>query len=54
MKLLGKNNDLYKDGRITKTGYFVMTVSSIFGFCCFLVGCSLYIRKAREKSAQHI
>ncbi len=42
MKLLEKKNDLYKDGRITKEGYTVMTISSVFSFCCFLVGRSLY------------
>lgn len=42
MKLLCENNDLYKDGKITKSGYIVMILSSIFGLCCFLIGRSLY------------
>lgn len=48
MKLLGKNNDLYKDGKTTKSGYIVLIVSSIFGLCCFLIGRSLY-----AKAIQH-
>lgn len=47
MKLLGKNNDLYKDGKITKIGYGVMIISSFFGPCCFLVGRSIY-KKAKK------
>ena len=32
IKLLGPGNDLYtEDGEITKTGYCVMFVSSVFG-----------------------
>lgn len=48
MKLLGKNNDLYKDGKITKNGYIVLMVSSILGLGCFLIGRSLY-----AKAIQH-
>lgn len=48
MKLLGKNNDLYKNGKITKSGYIVMIVSSILGLGCFLIGRSLY-----AKAIQH-
>ena len=43
IKLLGPGNDLYtEDGKITKTGYIVMAVSSVFGFFCFLLGRFLY------------
>lgn len=38
MKLLGKNNDLWKNNKITKAGYSVMAISSIIGFICFLAG----------------
>lgn len=48
MKILGKNNDLYKDGKITKNGYIVLMVSSILGLGCFLIGRSLY-----AKAIQH-
>lgn len=37
MKLLGANNDLYKAGKIIKCGYIVIAISSILGFCCFLI-----------------
>lgn len=52
MKLLGKNNELYKDGKITAKGYHVMTISTIFGFCCFLVGRSLY-ENAVKRADKH-
>ena len=43
IKLLGPGNDLYtEDGKITRTGYFVMAVSSAFGLLCFFAGRSLY------------
>lgn len=48
MKLLGKNNDLYKDSKITKSGYIVMIISSILGLYCFLIGRSLC-----EKATQY-
>ncbi len=49
MKLLGKNNDLRTEsGTITKTGYLVMLISSVFGLCVFLLGRKLY-GKAQEK-----
>lgn len=50
MKLLGKNNDLYRDGKVTKAGYGVMTVALILGLCCILVGRSLYgYAKGKQK-----
>ena len=43
IKLLGPGNDLYTEtGKITKTGYFVMIVSSVFGLLCFFIGRSVY------------
>lgn len=48
MKLLEKNNDLYKNGKITKSGYIVMTIASIFGLCCFLLGRSLYGKAKKD------
>lgn len=43
IKLLGPGNDLYTEtGKITKTGYFVMIVSSVFGLLCFFIGRSIY------------
>lgn len=43
MKLLGPCNDLLgKDGKITRTGYAVMTFSTLLGICCFLFGRSIY------------
>lgn len=52
MKLLGPNNDLYKEGKITKSGYGVMAISSIFGFCCFLMGRSLYGKALKKKASK--
>ena len=43
IKLLGPGNDLYTgNGKITKTGYAVMAVSTVFGLFCFFMGRSLY------------
>ena len=43
VKLFGKNNDLRtEEGKITKTGYVVMTLSSVFGLCVFLTGRYIY------------
>lgn len=50
IKLLGKGNDLRtEDGKITKQGYLVMLISSVFGFVCFLVGRSLYGKALHKK-----
>jgi hypothetical protein len=36
MKILGKNNDLRtEEGKITKAGYAVMLLSTVFGLCVF-------------------
>ncbi len=51
IKLLGKNNDLRtEDGKITKWGYLVMLISSVFGFACFLVGRSFYGKALQRKN----
>ena len=51
MKLLGPGNDLYtEDGKITKTGYIVMFVSSVFGLFCFLIGRTI-CKKAIQQRA---
>ena len=43
MKFFGKNNGLRtEDGKITKLGYVVMLLSSVFGLCVFLTGRYLY------------
>ena len=43
IKLLGPGNDLMDQrGRITKWGYGVLLLSSVFGFGCFLAGRALY------------
>ena len=53
MKLLGPENDLYTEaGKITKTGYIVMAVSSVFGFVCFLIGRSLYGKLLQRRGSQ--
>jgi hypothetical protein len=51
IKLLGKGNDLYTEsGRITKSGYMVLVVSTIFGFACFLTGREIYGRILKNKA----
>ncbi len=43
IKLLGPNNDLRtEDGVITKWGFPVAFISTVFGLCCFLVGRKIY------------
>ena len=43
IRLLGPGNDLYTEtGKITKTGYLVMAVSTVFGLLCFFIGRSVY------------
>ena len=50
IKLFGKNNDLRtEDGQITKTGYAVMTLSTVFGLCVFLAGRRLYGKSLQKK-----
>ena len=50
IKLLGPGNDLYTEsGRITKTGYVVMAISSAFGLLFFFMGRAIYRRGLRSK-----
>lgn len=52
IKLFGKNNDLRtKEGEITKTGYAVMMLSSVFGLCVFLTGRYIYGKSLQEKQS---
>ena len=49
IKFFGKKNDLRtEEGVITKTGYAVMLLSSVFGLCVFLAGRYMY-GKSQEK-----
>lgn len=51
IKLLGKGNDLYTEsGRITKSGYIVWVISTIFGLACFLTGREIYGRILKNKA----
>ena len=53
IKLLGPGNDLYtEDGEITKVGYLVMFVSSVFGLFCFLTGRAIYKRALQRKPSR--
>ena len=50
IKFFGKNNDLRtEDGKITRTGYVVMALSSVFGFCVFLMGRTIYGNSLKQK-----
>ena len=50
IKLLGPGNDLYTEaGEITKTGYWVMAVSSAFGLLCFFIGRAIYGKLLQRK-----
>ena len=52
MKFFGKNNGLRtEDGKITKLGYAVMLLSSVFGLCVFLTGRYLYGKSLQEKQS---
>ena len=52
IKFFGKNNDLRtEEGKITKTGYAVMTLSSVFGLCVVLTGRALYGKSLKKKRA---
>ena len=49
----GKNNDLRtEEGRITKTGYVVMMLSTVFGLCVFLTGRYFYGKSLKEKQSE--
>ncbi|MDE6673148.1 MAG: hypothetical protein K2K16_13320 [Ruminococcus sp.] len=50
IKFLGKENDLRtEDGKITKTGYIVMLISSVFELCFFLTGRYIYSKLLQNK-----
>lgn len=50
VKFLGKNNDLRtEEGKITKLGYVVMILSTIFGLCVFLTGRYMYGKALQKK-----
>ena len=52
MKILGKNNDLRtEEGRITKTGYAVMMLATVFGLCVFFAGRKLYGTSLQKKQS---
>ena len=54
IKFFGKNNDLRtEEGRITKTGYVVMMISSVFGLCVFLTGRYFYGKSLQEKQPDY-
>ena len=49
IKFLGKNNDLRtEEGKITKLGYAVMMLSTVFGLCVFWAGRNL-LRSCRRR-----
>ena len=53
IKLFGKNNDLRtEEGRITKTGYVVMMLSTVFGMGVFLTGRYFYGKSLQEKQSE--
>ena len=50
IKLFGKNNDLRtEDGVITKYGYIVMAISTVFGIFVFLSGRNIYMKAHEER-----
>ena len=53
IKFFGKNNDLRtEEGKITKTGVAVMTLSTVFGLCVFLTGRVLYGKSLKKKQSE--
>ena len=50
IKFFGKNNDLRtEEGKITKSGYVIMVLSTVFGLCVFLTGRYYYGKTQQEK-----
>lgn len=48
--LFGKNNYLRtEEGKITKSGYVIMVLSTVFGLCVFLTGRYYYGKTQQEK-----
>ena len=53
IKLLGPGNDLYtENGKITKTGFFVMAVSSAFGLIRFFLGRAIHGKLLQRRESQ--
>ena len=52
IKFFGKNNDLRtEEGKLTKTGFAVMALSSVFWFCVFLMGRTIYGKSLKKMQA---
>ena len=52
IKFFGKNNDLRtEEGKITKTGYAVMLLSTVFGLCVFFSGRKIYAKSEQKKQS---
>ena len=52
MKFFGKNNDLRTEaGEITKTGYAVMMLSTVFGLSVFLTGRYIFGKSLQKKQS---
>lgn len=49
MKLLGKNNTLWVNNRITKQGLLVLAFCSVLGIGTFIAGRSIYGRMSAKK-----
>ena len=50
IKFLGKENDLRtENGKITKMGYIVMLIFSVFEICFFLVDRYIYGKSLKNK-----
>ena len=53
IKFFGKNNDSRtEEGKITKTGFVVMVLSTVFGLCVFLIGRYFYGKSLQEKQSE--
>jgi|GEM_PF-1206023 len=52
IKLFGENNDLRtQEGKITKLGYVIMVLSTVFGLCVFLTGRFIYGKSLEKKQS---
>ena len=52
IKLFGKNNDLRtEEGKITKLGYLIMALSTVFGLCVFLTGRFIFGKSFQGKQS---
>ena len=52
IKFFGKNNDLRtEEGKITKTGYAVIMLSTVFGLCVFFSGRKIYPKSLQKKQS---